>query len=335
MGMPKALVRLPGGKSLLTHSLQILRDGGCEDIVVVLGAGEPFVRKALETWAEEVEAIMGEGELFVISNPDYEQGMSSSVRAGLQRVQELRSKPESVVIQLVDTPEISPDAIERLRKESAASALVVATYEGVIGHPMLIGREHWLPIAEMVTGDVGARQYLNGRDDLTRVACDGLGSPVDIDTPDELRALGQRDLVETEIHKAEVTREDISVSFLELLVRDRRAGAVVTFSGIVRDHDYGRQVKKLNYMAHPTADEVVRTVTEEIAAMSGVRGIAVQHRVGELEIGDIALGCAVAADHRQEAFETCSLLVERIKSELPVWKHQIFEDGTDEWVNAP
>lgn len=334
MGMPKALVRLPGGKSLLTHSLRILRDGGCGDIVVVLGAGEPFVRKALETWADEVEQIMGDGELFVIGNPAYEEGMSTSVRVGLQRVQELRSKPESVVIQLVDTPQISPDAIERLRKESSAGALAVATYDGIIGHPMLIGRDHWLPIAEMVTGDVGARQYLNGRDDLTRVACDGLGSPVDIDTPDELRAL-THELVETAIHKAEVTRDDISVSFLELLVRDRRAGAVVTFSGIVRDHDHGRHVKKLNYMAHPTADEVVRSVTEEIAALSGVRAIAVQHRVGELEIGDIALGCAVAADHRQEAFETCSLLVERIKSELPVWKHQIFEDGTDEWVNAP
>lgn len=335
MGMPKALVRLPGGKSLLTHSLQILRDGGCQDVVVVLGAGEPFIRKALEVWAEQIEQIMGDGVLHVVSNPDYEEGMSTSVRAGLAAAQELGSRPESVVIQLVDTPEISPDAIERLRKASSPDALVVATYDGIIGHPMLIGREHWAPIATSVKGDVGARQYLSGRDDLQRIACDGLGSPVDVDTPDQLKTLTNRDLAHTEIHKAEVTKESISVSFLELLVRDRRAGAVVTFSGIVRDHDHGRDVQRLNYMAHPTADEVIRAITEEIAAISGVRGIAVQHRVGELEIGDIALGCAVAADHRQEAFETCSLLVERVKAELPVWKHQIFGDGTDEWVNAP
>lgn len=335
MGMPKALVRLPGGRSLLTNAIQILREGGCEDIVVVLGAGEPFVRKSLEAWAEQIAKIMGDGELSVVGNPQFAEGMSTSVRAGLEALEALPSQPESVVVQLVDTPEISPDAIDRLRKASSPSALAVATYDGIVGHPMLIGREHWAAIAQMVTGDVGARQYLNGRDDVQRIECDGLGSPADVDTPEQLRTLTQRDLVQTEIHKAEVTRSDISVSFLELLVRDRRAGAVVTFSGVVRDHDHGRQVQKLNYMAHPTADEVIASITAEVAAMSGVRGIAVQHRVGELEIGDIALGCAIAADHRQEAFDTCSLLVERVKAELPVWKHQIFDDGTDEWVNAP
>ena len=335
MGMPKALVRLPGGKSLLTHSVEILREGGCGDIVVVLGAGEPFVRKALEVWADQVAQIMGDGQLHIVSNPEYAEGMSTSVRAGLTAAQELRSRPESVVVQLVDTPEISPDAIDRLRKASSPSALVVATYGGIVGHPMLLGREHWAPIATSVSGDVGARQYLNGRDDLQRIACDGLGSPTDIDTPEQLRSLTNRDLVHTAIHKAEVTKEDISVSFLELLVRDRRAGAVVTFSGVVRDHDHGRQVTRLNYMAHPSADEVIANVTAEVAAISGVRAVAVQHRIGELGIGDIALGCAVAADHRQEAFETCSLIVERVKAELPVWKHQIFDDGTDEWVNAP
>ncbi|WP_228389206.1 molybdenum cofactor biosynthesis protein MoaE [Cumulibacter manganitolerans] len=335
MGMPKALVRLPGGKSLLTHSLQVLREGGCEDIVVVLGAGEPFVRKALEVWQDRIEKIMGDGRLHIVSNPDYAEGMSTSVRAGLAAAQELGPQTDAVVIQLVDTPEISPDAIDRLRKVGGPSALAVATYGGIIGHPMLIGREHWAPIATSISGDVGARQYLNGRDDLQKIACDGLGSPADIDTPEQLRTFTHRDLVRTDIRKAEVTQSEISVSFLELLVRDRRAGAVVTFSGTVRDHDHGRQVERLNYMAHPSADEVIRTITAEVAAMSGVRGIAVQHRVGELAIGDIAIGCAVAADHRQEAFETCSMLVERVKAELPVWKHQIFEDGTDEWVNAP
>lgn len=335
MGMPKALIRLPGGRSLLTNALRILRQGGCQDVVVVIGAGEPFVRKALEVWADAVDEIMGDGELLIVTNAEYAEGISTSVRAGLQAAQRLRSKPEAVVVQLVDTPEISPDAIDRVLKVASPSALAVATYEEIVGHPMLLGREHWGPIASSVTGDVGARQYLNGRDDLQRIACDGLGSPVDVDTPEQLRSLTNRDLVQTEIHKAEVTQDDISVSFLELLVRDRRAGAVATFSGVVRDHDHGRQVEKLKYMAHPSADDVISRIAEEVAAMSGVRSIAVQHRVGELEIGDIALGCAVAADHRQEAFETCSLLVERVKADLPVWKHQMFEDGTDEWVNAP
>ena len=335
MGMPKALIRLAGGKSLLTKSLETLREGGCDDIVVVLGADEPFVRKALEVWAERIDAIMGDGQLLLVSNDQYADGISTSVRVGLQGAQQLKCRPEAVIIQLVDTPQISPDAIDRVRKVAAPSALAVATYDDVIGHPMLIGRDHWGPIASSITGDVGARQYLNGRDDLQRITCDGLGSPVDVDTPEQLRSLTNRDLVHTEIHKAEVTQNDISVSFLELLVRDRRAGAVVTFSGVVRDHDHGRQVEKLKYMAHPSANELILRVTREVAAMSGVRGIAVQHRVGELMIGDIALGCAVAADHRQEAFETCSLLVERVKAELPVWKHQIFEDGTEEWVNAP
>lgn len=333
--MPKALIRLPGGKSLLTNALEILREGGCGDIVVVLGADEPFVRKALEVWADRIDAIMGDNQLLLVSNGEYADGISTSVRAGLQGAQQLRTRPDAVVVQLVDTPEISPDAVARVRKVSAPAALAVATYDGTIGHPMLIGREHWGPIASSITGDVGARQYLNGRDDLQRIVCDGLGSPVDVDTPEQLRSLTNRELVRTEIHKAEVAEDDISVSFLELLVRDRRAGAVVTFSGVVRDHDHGRQVEKLKYMAHPSADEVIRQVTCEVAAISGVRGIAVQHRVGELHIGDIALGCAVAADHRQEAFEACSMLVERVKAELPVWKHQMFEDGTDEWVNAP
>lgn len=333
--MPKALVRLPGGRSLLVNAIEILREGGCEDIVVVLGAGDPFVRSAMDVWAPQIRQLMGDGQLLVVSNPDFAAGMSTSVRVGLQAAGELRETPEAVVVQLVDTPEISPHAVERLRKVAGPDVLAVATYEGQTGHPMLLGREHWDAVAGSVDGDVGARSYLAGRSDVRKVACDGLGSPADIDTPEQLRALTDRDLIRSEIFTCEVTKHDISVSYLELLVRDRRAGAVVTFSGVVRDHDHGRQVTRLNYMAHPSADEVIRQVTAEVAAMSGVRGIAVQHRIGELGVGDIALGCAVAADHRQEAFDTCSLLVERVKAELPVWKHQVFDDGTDEWVNAP
>ena len=73
----------------------------------------------------------------------------------------------------------------------------------------------------------------------------------------------------------------------------------------------------------------------EIAADSeGVRAIAVSHRIGTLEIGDAALVAAVAADHRRAAFETCALLVDTVKARLPVWKHQLFADGSDEWVGS-
>ncbi len=113
------------------------------------------------------------------------------------------------------------------------------------------------------------------------------------------------------------------------------AGAVVSFVGAVRNHDGGRDVGALNYTAHPSAAEVIATVVADVAARAdGVRAVAVSHRVGDLVIGDAALVVAVAADHRRAAFETCALLVDEVKAALPVWKHQIFADGTDEWVGS-
>ncbi|SDE76750.1 molybdopterin synthase subunit MoaE [Pseudonocardia oroxyli] len=135
--------------------------------------------------------------------------------------------------------------------------------------------------------------------------------------------------------RAVVTDEPLDVDEHARLVDDPAAGAVVTFAGVVRDHDGGRSVQGLEYSAHPTAGAVVAEVAAEVARRAqGVRAIAVSHRVGPLAIGDVALACAVAADHRQEAFATCSELVEEVKRLLPVWKHQAFSDGTDEWVNS-
>lgn len=134
---------------------------------------------------------------------------------------------------------------------------------------------------------------------------------------------------------ADLTDQPIGLVDHEALVAQRAAGAVVGFVGAVRDHDGGRSVTRLEYSAHPTAAQVLADVAAEIAsASSGVRAIAVTHRVGTLEIGDAALVAAVAADHRAAAFETCALLVETVKARLPVWKHQIFVDGTDEWVGS-
>jgi molybdopterin synthase catalytic subunit len=134
---------------------------------------------------------------------------------------------------------------------------------------------------------------------------------------------------------AAVGDEPLDVAAHAALVDRAEAGAVVTFAGVVRDHDGGRPVSGLEYSAHPTAARVVAEVAAEVAARAtGVRAIAVSHRVGRLAIGDVALACAVAADHRQAAFATCAELVDEVKRLLPVWKHQVFADGTDEWVNS-
>lgn len=132
-----------------------------------------------------------------------------------------------------------------------------------------------------------------------------------------------------------VGREPLLIAEHEAAVADARAGAVVSFAGVVRDHDHGRGVVRLEYEAHPSASDVLRAVAEEIAADPDVIAIAVSHRVGPLEVGDIALAAAVSTAHRAAAFAACARLVDRVKEKLPVWKHQIFADGTDEWVNCP
>jgi molybdopterin synthase catalytic subunit len=135
--------------------------------------------------------------------------------------------------------------------------------------------------------------------------------------------------------RAAVGDEPLDVAEHAALVDRAAAGAVVTFAGVVRDHDGGRSVRGLEYSAHPSAADVVERIAADVAARAtGVRAVAVSHRTGRLGIGDVALACAVAADHRREAFETCAELVEEVKRLLPVWKHQAFTDGTDEWVNS-
>ncbi|OLZ53224.1 molybdenum cofactor biosynthesis protein MoaE [Amycolatopsis coloradensis] len=133
-----------------------------------------------------------------------------------------------------------------------------------------------------------------------------------------------------------VVDEPLSVEEHARLVDDAAAGAVVTFGGVVRDHDGGRSVNRLAYEGHPSASEVLAEVVADLSAKwTGVRAVAVSHRLGALAIGDVALACAVAAEHRGQAFAACSELVDEVKARLPVWKHQHFTDGSDEWVNSP
>jgi molybdopterin synthase catalytic subunit len=143
-------------------------------------------------------------------------------------------------------------------------------------------------------------------------------------------------VLSTQVVRAAVVEGALSVDEHAELVSNVAAGAVVTFSGVVRNHDGGRGVEELEYSGHPSAERVIRQVADEIAARAtGVRAIAVSHRIGPLRIGDVALACAVAADHRQEAFQVCAELVDEVKRQLPIWKRQVFADGTDEWVNCP
>jgi molybdopterin synthase catalytic subunit len=133
----------------------------------------------------------------------------------------------------------------------------------------------------------------------------------------------------------EVSTEPLSVDAHQAAVSGAASGAVVLFSGVVRDHDHGRPVVTLEYVGHPTATDVLRACREEILADPLVHAVAVSHRVGDLRIGDSALVAAVAAAHRAEAFAACERLVEIVKQRLPIWKRQVFPDGTDEWVNCP
>lgn len=139
----------------------------------------------------------------------------------------------------------------------------------------------------------------------------------------------------SDVLRAIVTEERLDVAEHAALVEHRAAGAVVTFAGVVRDHDHGRGVVELEYSGHPTANAVIEEAARTVAAMPGIRALAVSHRVGKLAIGDVALACAVSGDHRGAAFAACAELVDEVKRVLPIWKHQVFTDGTTEWVNCP
>lgn len=112
-------------------------------------------------------------------------------------------------------------------------------------------------------------------------------------------------------------------------------GGVTVFVGRVRDHDGGRLVRGLEYSAHPTALARLQDVCASIAQEYDVSGVVAVHRVGELAIGDAAVIVATAAAHRGQAFDASRALIDQLKAEVPIWKHQLFTDGTEEWVGTP
>ena len=118
-------------------------------------------------------------------------------------------------------------------------------------------------------------------------------------------------------------------------VSDRSVGGVDVFVGLVRDHDHDKGVTGLEYSAHPTALARLRDVVDQVAGKYDVLAVAAVHRVGRLEIGDAAVVVATAAAHRDEAFTASRALIDELKATVPIWKHQLFADGTDEWVGTP
>ena len=132
----------------------------------------------------------------------------------------------------------------------------------------------------------------------------------------------------------DVGPEPLVPATIEALVRDRSAGASVTFSGIVRDSDNGRTVIHLEYEAHPDATAVLASLVAEFCGEHpSLTAVAAAHRTGTLSVGEVAFVACVSSAHRREAFEGCAGLVDMVKERLPIWKRQVFTDGA-EWVGA-
>ena len=141
---------------------------------------------------------------------------------------------------------------------------------------------------------------------------------------------------------ARVSDQPLSVDRVVAAAQDPAVGGIVVFIGTVRDHDRhvgsenGRDaVTALSYTAHPSAESTLAQVAERAAAVDGVRAVAVEHRVGDLTIGDLAVVVAVGAEHRAEAFAACRQLIDELKAGVPIWKEQSFADGVTEWVALP
>jgi|tagenome__1003787_1003787.scaffolds.fasta_scaffold20788194_2 molybdopterin synthase catalytic subunit len=137
------------------------------------------------------------------------------------------------------------------------------------------------------------------------------------------------------IRLVDIRETPLDVSEVLEAVQDAAAGGVTLFVGTVRDHDDARAVAALEYSAHPSALDRLREVIESVVERHPVTAVAAVHRVGHLEIGDLAVVVAAAAGHRGEAFDAARDLIDDLKNTVPIWKHQTFTDGTDEWVGLP
>jgi molybdenum cofactor cytidylyltransferase/nicotine blue oxidoreductase len=167
--MPKALVEYEG--SLLVERAVRTARAVCDPVLVVLGA------QAVDVWrTADLDGAT------VLANRDWETGMASSLRTGLDGLRGWPGRVDAALVTLVDMPGMTPEALRAVAAHAAPDALATATYDGVRGHPVLLGREHWAGVAETATGDEGARRYLAAHD-VTEVDCTGLADPTDLDVP--------------------------------------------------------------------------------------------------------------------------------------------------------
>ncbi|MEU1913394.1 nucleotidyltransferase family protein [Streptomyces massasporeus] len=176
-GRPKAL--LPHrGRPLVEHAVRVLREGGCATVHVVLGAQ-----------AGDVRARASLPGCVLVDNPDWEQGMGSSLRAGLDSLTGTGAR--AALVSLVDQPGIGPEAVARvLAAYEGEESLASAAYDGVRGHPVLFGAAHWAGVAATAQGDQGARAYLKEhRTAIALVECGDVARPFDIDTEADLAHL--------------------------------------------------------------------------------------------------------------------------------------------------
>jgi nicotine blue oxidoreductase len=176
-GRPKALLR-HRGRPLVEYGAGVLRTAGCARVHVVLGAQAAAVRERAQL-----------GDCVLVENPDWADGMGSSLRAGLDSLAGTGAR--AALVSLVDQPGIGPEAVARvLAAYEDESSLVSAAYDGVRGHPVLFGAAHWAGIAATATGDRGARAYLQEHEEAIRlVECGDVAQPYDIDTEADLAHL--------------------------------------------------------------------------------------------------------------------------------------------------
>lgn len=137
------------------------------------------------------------------------------------------------------------------------------------------------------------------------------------------------------VREASILDAPLSVDRMIAAVSGPRVGGIALFVGVVRDHDDGAEVSSLDYTQHPSAGAVLADCAERTAAHHDVLAIAVQHRVGHLEVGDLAVVIAVGAEHRAEALAASAHLINTLKAEVPIWKEQRFVSGAAEWVGLP
>lgn len=134
--------------------------------------------------------------------------------------------------------------------------------------------------------------------------------------------------------RAELSQSPLDLAEVTSWVENPASGAIASFTGVVRNHDSGRAVERLEYEAHPDAASALQRVAERVAQGAPGLRIAIIHRIGVLHIGDVAVVAAVSSAHRAEAFSATSTLISELKREVPIWKNQFFQDGTSEWVGS-